>query len=64
METFNRVIQNKLKGKKIILASGSPRRRELLGELGIVFTTSQIEGYDDSYPNDIPTGEIAEYICR
>ena len=64
METCNRVIQNKLKGKKIILASGSPRRSELLGELGIEFTMAKIEGYDESYPNDIPTGEIAEYICR
>lgn len=57
-------IQKKLKGKKIILASGSPRRRELLGELGIEFTTSIIEGYDESYPKELPANEIAEFICR
>lgn len=43
-----------LKGKKLILSSASPRRRELLSGLGLEFdidtNTSFVEHYDDSTP--------------
>ena len=43
-----------LKGKKLILSSASPRRRELLAGLGLEFdidtNTSFVEHYDDSTP--------------
>ena len=37
----------------IILASNSPRRRELLAGLGIGFEVKTLEGIDESYPSDL-----------
>lgn len=48
----------------IILASNSPRRRELLGGLDVEFRTWVIPGIDESYPSDLPADEVAEYIAR
>lgn len=48
---------------KIILASNSPRRRELLGGLGIDFEVRVLSGIDESYPATLPVADIAEYIA-
>ena len=48
----------------MILASGSPRRRELLGELGLEFTLGQISDYDESYPHTLKVSEIPAYIAE
>jgi septum formation protein len=45
------------------LASNSPRRRELLADLGIEFEVRTIKGIDESYPSELPVMEIAEYIA-
>lgn len=47
---------------KYILASNSPRRKELLAGLDIDFEVKVIEGIDESYPKDTPTNMIAEVI--
>lgn len=49
-----------LKGKKIILASGSPRRRELLSGLGIDFEVDKKNNFEECYSpetihEDIPS---------
>lgn len=49
---------------KIILSSNSPRRRELLAGLGIDFEVKVIEGVDESYPDTLPSKDVAEYIAR
>lgn len=49
---------------KIILASNSPRRRELLGGLGLDFTVKVISGIDESWPHDLKGEEIPLYISR
>ena len=49
---------------KIILASNSPRRRELLGGLGIDFTVKVISGIDESWPQDLKGEDIPLYISR
>lgn len=49
---------------KIILASNSPRRRELLGGLGIPFTTRVLDGIDESWPQELKGEEISLYISR
>ncbi len=49
---------------KIILASNSPRRKELLAGLDIDFEVRVLKNIDESYPNDLPTRNIAEYISR
>lgn len=51
-----------LDGKKILLASHSPRRRELLGMLGIDFDIADIIEVDESYPDDMQAESVAEYL--
>jgi septum formation protein len=52
-----------LKNYRIILASNSPRRRELLAGLGISYEVRTLPGIDESYPADLPVEQIAEYIA-
>lgn len=49
---------------KIVLASNSPRRRELLGGLGIDFTVKVIGGIDESWPHELKGEDIPLYISR
>ena len=49
---------------KIILASNSPRRRELLAGLGFEFEVRTLKGLDESYPEGLPMEEIPQYISR
>ena len=48
----------------IILASNSPRRKELLAGLDLQFEVRVLEDIDESYPNDLPTQKIAEFISK
>ena len=50
--------------KKIILASNSPRRRELLAGLGYDFEVRVKSGIDESFPDSLPVYEVAEYISQ
>lgn len=50
--------------KKIILASNSPRRRELLGGLGYTYEVRVLDGIDESYPKTLKGCEVAAYISR
>lgn len=49
---------------KIILASNSPRRRELLSGLGLEYEVRTLQGLDESYPDGLPMEEIPQYISR
>ena len=49
---------------KILLASQSPRRREILAMLKIPFTVVTIEGIDEKYPPDLEPDKVAEYIAN
>ena len=49
---------------KIILASNSPRRKELLSGLDVDFEVRVLAGIDESYPASLPTMQIAEYISK
>lgn len=49
---------------RIILASNSPRRRELLGGLGIDFTVKVMEGIDEFWPHDLKGEDIPLYISK
>ena len=48
----------------IILASNSPRRKELLKGLDIEYRTWVIPDIDESYPETLKAEETAEYISR
>ena len=49
---------------KIILASNSPRRKELLAGLDLQFEVRVLQDIDESYPEDLPTQKIAEFISK
>ena len=49
--------------RMVILASNSPRRKELLAGLGMPFEVRVMEGIDESYPEDLPVSEVALYIA-
>ena len=49
---------------KIILASNSPRRRELLAGLDIPFDVRVLPSVDESYPDTLQAGDIPLYISR
>lgn len=50
-------------GKHLILASGSPRRRELLAGAGLEFTVPDSYGAEEVYPDTLPYDEVAEYLA-
>ena len=53
-----------LKKYKIVLASNSPRRRNLLSGLDIDFEVRVISDIDESYPDSIDSMEIPLYMAR
>lgn len=53
-----------LKKYKIVLASNSPRRKELLGGLGIPFEVRKKQGIDESYPEGLNGEQIALHISK
>lgn len=53
-----------LKKYHIVLASNSPRRRELLSGLGIAYEVRTLPGIDESYPDTLRGEEIPLYISR
>jgi len=48
----------------IILASGSPRRKELMQRLGIPFKVRTLLGIDETYPSTLSTEDVAEFISK
>ena len=53
-----------LKKYKVILASNSPRRKELLSGLGIDYEVRTLPDVDESYPETLQGGDIPLYIAR
>lgn len=51
-----------LKGKKIILASASPRRRELLSGMDVEFTVDTRNTFDEVYSEDTPQEQIPSVL--
>ena len=49
---------------KIVLASGSPRRQELLGRMGITDFTVRVPEVEESYPAGLSPEETVRYISR
>lgn len=47
----------------IILASNSPRRKELLAGLGVDFEVKVLPGVDESYPDTLDALKVSEYIA-
>ena len=53
----------KITDYKILLASNSPRREELLRGIDIDFEIKVLPNIDESFPSDLPTEEVAEFVA-
>lgn len=53
-----------LKKYQIVLASNSPRRKELLQRMGVNFKVRTLFGIDESYPDSLRDEDIVCYISR
>jgi septum formation protein len=49
---------------KLVLASNSPRRKELLAGLGVPFEVRVLQDIDEDYPESLPVNEVARYIAK
>lgn len=49
---------------QLLLASNSPRRKELLGMISPDYKIARIHDIDESYPSDMPHMEIPEYLSK
>ena len=57
------LLKEKFKNHQIVLASQSPRRKELLSGLDINFDTIALN-VDESYSQNLKREEITEYLCK
>ncbi|MBC7571660.1 MAG: septum formation protein Maf [Spirosoma sp.] len=48
---------------KLILASGSPRRKQLMTDAGFSFTV-ETRPTDETFPGTMPVNDVAEYLAR
>jgi len=55
-------MENLLSNYQLILASKSPRRKELLERSNIPFTIRTLE-VEEIYPDSLPKAEVAEYLA-
>ena len=53
-----------LEKDKVIVASGSPRRRELMAGLGVNYEVRILPDVDESYPDTLQGEEIPLYIAK
>ena len=58
------LLQDRLKNHRLILASASPRRRELLAACDIDFTLAEKFECEENYPADLEADKVAEYLSQ
>lgn len=58
------LLQDKLKNHRLILASASPRRRELLASCDLDFTLAEKFECEECYPTDLAADKVAEYLSQ
>ena len=58
------ILHEKLKSFRLILASQSPRRRQLLSEAGLEYELAPRFECEELYPDDIAAADVAEYLSR
>lgn len=52
------------KNHRIVLASNSPRRKELLSGIDMEYEIHTLPDVDESYPETLPHEEVAEFLAR
>ena len=58
------LLQDRLKNHRLILASASPRRRELLAACDINFVLAEKFECEEHYPADLEADKVAEYLSQ
>ena len=58
------LLQDRLKNYRLILASASPRRRELLASCDIEFVLAEKFECEELYPADLAAEKVAEYLSQ
>ena len=58
------LLQDRLKNHRLILASASPRRRELLAACDIDFVLAEKFECEESFPADLEADKVAEYLSQ
>lgn len=56
-------LSEKLESFRILLASGSPRRQELLRDIGVSFEQVQNK-VEETYPQHLKAGDISDYLAQ
>jgi septum formation protein len=57
------LLKDKLAERRLILASGSPRRRQILAEAGLPFTLAAPFEVAEVWPPEIPAERVAGYLA-
>ncbi|MCD8103321.1 MAG: Maf family nucleotide pyrophosphatase [Alistipes sp.] len=58
------LLKDKLEGKRLILASRSPRRRELLAGCGLRFELADDFEAEEIYPEELTPAEVPAYLAK
>ena len=58
------LLKDKLIGRRLLLASKSPRRSQLLRDCGLCFEVVDGREAEEIYPADMPSDQVAEYLSR
>ena len=58
------LLQDRLKNHRLILASASPRRRELLADCDLDFVLAEKFECEECYPADLAAEKVAEYLSQ
>lgn len=57
------LLKDKLKNKRLILASGSPRRRQILAEAGLPFTLADNYEVEEEFPVTMDAEDVAGFLA-
>ena len=58
------LLKDKLIGRRLLLASKSPRRSQLLRDCGLDFEVVDGREAEEIYPADMPSEQVAEFLSR
>ena len=58
------LLQDRLKNRRLILASASPRRRELLASCDLDFVLAEKFECEECYSDDLEAEKVAEYLSQ